>query len=89
MARTRRTPEGARSTTVYLSAAQRGAIRKLQSIRLEKSGTEPTLNEVFMEGLRKLLSEEGWAESQLGQTFPKQDTRQTNVTRFRKPKVPS
>jgi len=75
---------GARSTTIYLTKAQKVAIRKFQANRLEESDSEPVLTEVVLEGLRLLFQREGYTEAELGTVFPKPDVKRATVTAFRK-----
>jgi hypothetical protein len=75
---------GARSTTIYLTKAQKVAIRKFQAKRLEESDIEPVLTEVMLEGLKLLLQREGCTEAELGTIFPNTEVRRAKVTAFRK-----
>jgi hypothetical protein len=80
MARTPHIQPEAESTTVYLTKAQKAAIRKLQAKRLEETGSEPGLTEVVLEGLKLLLDHEGWAVAELGSVFPKTEVQHAKVS---------
>jgi hypothetical protein len=80
---------GARSTTIYLTKAQKVAIRKFQAKRLEESDNEPVLTEVVLEGLKLLLQREGCSEAELGTIFPKSEVKQAKITAFRKRRRPN
>jgi|HubBroStandDraft_4_1064222.scaffolds.fasta_scaffold2673599_1 hypothetical protein len=75
---------GARSTTIYLTKAQKVAIRKFQAKRLDENDDEPVLTEVVLEGLRLLLEREGWSAAELGTLFPKSEVKRAKVTAFPK-----
>lgn len=82
MGRTPHIDSDAKSTTIYLTKIQKAAIRKLQAKRLEESGQEPVLTEVFLEGLRLLLGNSGWSPSEMGIVFPKTEVRRAKVSVF-------
>jgi hypothetical protein len=84
MGRTPHIQSGAKSTTIYLTKAQRVAIRKFQTKRLQEGDSEPLLNEVVLEGLRLLLQREGCTEAELGTVFPKAEVKRAKVTAFPK-----
>jgi hypothetical protein len=75
---------GARSTTIYLTKAQKVAIRRFQAKRLDENEDEPVLTEVVLEGLRLLLDREGWPAAELGTLFPKAEVKRAKVTAFPK-----
>lgn len=86
MGRRRRILEDAEPTTIYLTSAQRAALRRLQAKRGETGAGDPALNEVFMEGFRMLLEAEGWSRSDLERLFPKENRQPAKVVVLRKPR---
>lgn len=84
MGRTAHIQPGAKGTTVYFTKAQKVAVRKFQAKRLEETDREPTLTEVVVEGLKLLLSRDGWTAAELEQIFPKAETRTASVSVFPK-----
>jgi len=82
MGRTPHIDPDATSTTVYLTKAQKLAIRKFQAKRLEESDREPALTEVLMEGLKLLLDREGWTPTELAHAFPNVEVRRAKVSVF-------
>ena len=84
MGRTPHIQAGAKSTTIYLTKAQKVAIRKLQTKRLEEGLPEPLLNEIVLEGLKLVCQTEGWSAAELGKTFPKQEVHPAEARVFSK-----
>jgi hypothetical protein len=84
MGRTPHIQTGAKSTTIYLTKAQKVALRKFQAKRLEETENEPVLTEVFLEGFKLLLDREGWSATELGMVFPKTDVKRATVSVFSK-----
>ena len=78
--------KNAQSTTISLTPAQKSAVRKLQTKRLDEERPEPGLTELVLEGLKLLLEKEGWSQAELGRVFPKLEIRTATVRVFRKPK---
>lgn len=72
--------EGAKGTTLYLTKAQKVAIRKFQTKRLEENEREPGLTEVVLEGLKLLLDREGGFAAELGIAFPKVEVKRAKVS---------
>ena len=75
---------GAKSTTIYLTKAQKVAIRKFQTKVLQESDYELGLTEVLLEGLRLLLDREKWPVAELELVFPKTEVKQAKVSVFPK-----
>jgi hypothetical protein len=73
---------GAKSTTIYLTKAQKVAIRKFQTKVLQESDREPGLTEVILEGLRLLLDRDGWPAAELESVFPKPEMKRATVSVF-------
>ena len=88
MGRTPHIAAGAKPTTVYLTRAQKVAIRKLQTKRLESELPEPGLTEVFLEGFALLLKKEDWPEVELGKVFPKRESPPPQIRVFPKRREP-
>ena len=84
MGRTPYIQADANSTTIYLTKAQKVAIRKFQTKRLEETGREPGLTEVLLEGLKRLLNADGWSTVELGIAFPKAEPKREKVRVFPK-----
>jgi len=84
MGRTPRIQAGAKGTTVYLTKAQKVAIRKFQTKVLQESEREPGLTEVMLEGLRLLFDREGLPAAELESVFPKAETKRAKVSVFPK-----
>jgi len=84
MGRTPHIQADAKSTTIYLTKAQKVAIRKFQAKRLEETGREPVLTEVLLEGLKRLLTAEDWSVAELGIAFPKLEPTRAKVKIFPK-----
>lgn len=88
MGRTPHIQVGAKSTTIYLTKAQKLAIRKFQTKRLEESDCDLTLTQVVLEGLKILLDREGLSASELGMIFPKMQPRRAKISVFPKQRNP-
>jgi hypothetical protein len=84
MGRTPHIQADAKSTTVYLTRAQKAAIRKFQAKRLLEAEAEPGLTEVILEALRLLLANEGWSTTELELAFPKTEVKRGKVSVFPK-----
>jgi hypothetical protein len=82
MGRTPHIQIGAKGTTVYLTKAQKLAIRKFQAKRLEETEREPGLTEVVLEGLKLLLDRERWTPAELAQVFPNAEVKRAKVSVF-------
>ena len=84
MGRTPHIHPAAKSTTIYLTKAQKAAIRKFQAKRLEQNEDDLGLTEVMLEGLRLLLAQEAWTPADLGILFPKPEVKRAKVSPFPK-----
>jgi hypothetical protein len=84
MGRTPHIQAEAKSTTVYLTRAQKAAIRKFQAKRLLETEGEPGLTEVVLEALRLMLDREGWSATELEQVFPKVEVKRAKISLFPK-----
>lgn len=73
MGRRRRISRDAKSTTISLTLTQQIAFQELQVKRLKMGKAKPTLTEVMLEGLEKVLRQEDWPGSELEKIFPKQE----------------
>ncbi len=82
MGRTRHIQASAKSTTIYLTRAQKAAIRKFQAKRLTETEEEPMLSEVVLEGLKLLFDREGWSAVELESVFPKREIKKAQVHQF-------
>jgi hypothetical protein len=84
MGRTPHIQVGAKPTTIYLTKVQKAAIRKFQAKRLEKNEADLGLTEVLLEGLRRLLDNEGWLSAELETLFPKLEVKRAKISPFPK-----
>jgi hypothetical protein len=79
MGRPRRTPDGAKPTTISLTLRQQIAFQELQVKRQKESKDKPTLTEVMSEGFQLVLRSEDWPQTELGAIFPKQKLSRATV----------
>jgi hypothetical protein len=84
MGRTPRIQAGAKGTTVYLTKAQKLAIRKFQTKHFEENEDDLGLTEVVLEALRLLFARDGLSASELGMVFPKVEAKRAKVSVFPK-----